>query len=175
MSRKPKKMKRILVIGMPGGGKSTLAKTLHEQLGLPLYHLDRLFWMPSWKERPDDEWEEIQTDLISRKKWIIDGSYARTLPLRLTKADTVIHIDLSRPVCLWRVTKRILRSYGKVRSDMAEGCPEHWDWSFYKWIWNYPRRHRLQILDLLYEIDPRVTVITLTNSRAVKKFLTTTT
>ena len=175
MSRKPKKMKRILVIGMPGGGKTTLANELQARLGLPLYHLDKLFWMPSWKERPDNEWTEIQTDLISRKKWIIDGSYTSTLPLRLTQADTVIHLDFSRPVCLWRITKRIALSYGRVRSDMADECPERWDWSFYKWVWNYPNRHRLQILDLLYETDNSVNVITLQNSRAVKEFLASTT
>ena len=170
MAHKPK-MNRVLVIGMPGGGKSTLSAELSRRLGLPLYHLDRLFWKPKWEQTPDNEFEKIQADLISRDRWIIDGSYTRTLGLRLTRADTVIHLDFARWLCLYRITKRVVTSYGKVRPDMGEDCPEHFDWEFYRWVWNYRRNHRPRIYDLLYEAQDRLNIVTLTKPSDVTLFL----
>lgn len=112
---------------------------------MPVIHLDKEFWQPGWGQIPKDEWRHRTEVLVGRDEWIIDGSYDRTLDIRLLRADTVIFLDYPRHLCVWRVLKRIASSFGKVRSDMAEGCPEKIDLTFLRFVWNY-RRDRYPIV-----------------------------
>jgi len=57
-------MRRILVIGIAGGGKSTLALKLGEVLGLPVIHLDAIFWKPGWESIPREEFRALTADLV---------------------------------------------------------------------------------------------------------------
>ena len=125
---------RILVIGSPGSGKSTLARQLGERTGLPVHHLDQLYWRPGWVEPDAETWHAQVRALAARPRWIIDGTYAGTLPVRLAAADTVVLLDLSPLRCFWRVIRRILGHLGKVRPDMAEGCPERFDLGFLGYV-----------------------------------------
>jgi len=134
-------VKRILIIGHPGAGKSTFAAELGKVVKLPLIHLDKEFWQPGWIETPKNEWRQLIEAIVQSDEWIIDGTYDRTLDIRLLRADTVIIFDYSRYLCLWRICKRIIASYGKVRPDMADDCPERIDLGFLKWAWNYRRDH----------------------------------
>ncbi len=138
-------VRRILVIGHPGAGKSTLASNLGMKTGLPVIHLDKEFWRRGWVQIPKNEWRQRTEILVNRDEWIIDGSYDRTLDIRLLRADTVIFLDFSRYLCLWRVSKRIVTNFGEVRPDMADGCPERIDLGFLKFVWNY-RRDRYPIV-----------------------------
>ncbi|MEE9375148.1 MAG: hypothetical protein V3V04_02305 [Rhizobiaceae bacterium] len=135
-------MDRILVIGCAGAGKSTFSKKLAKQTGLPLTFLDQIYWLPGWvgKQRPLFA-SEIR-ELIANDKWILDGNYKGTLALRLARADTVIFLDLNRMKCLWHVLLRTMRTLGKVRDDMPEGCPEQFNWEFIKFIWRFPQDYR---------------------------------
>ena len=137
-------MKRILVIGCPGSGKSRLSQILGEKLGLPVVHLDQLWWKPGWQNVSVEEFDEQLDAVLEREKWIIDGNFSRTMPLRLRYCDTIIYLDYSRWECLLGMTQRVLGSYGKVRPDMAEGCPERFDWEFVKYIWNFNRDNRVR-------------------------------
>jgi adenylate kinase family enzyme len=132
-------VKRILVIGHPGAGKSTLASELGKKIGLPVVHLDKEFWQPGWIRTPEDEWWQQVTSIITSDRWIIDGTFDRTLDLRLKRADTVILLDYSRYLCLWRIMKRVVANFGKVRPNMASGCPDKFDLEFLRWAWNYRR------------------------------------
>ncbi|MES2626184.1 MAG: AAA family ATPase, partial [Pseudomonadota bacterium] len=87
-------MQRIAIIGCGGSGKSTLANTLGQKLGLPVHHLDQLYWRPTWIETPKAEWESLQQQLCNQPAWIIDGNYGGTMDLRLAAADTVIFLDM---------------------------------------------------------------------------------
>lgn len=138
--------RRILVLGTGGAGKSTAARELASLLDLPLHHLDTLFWQPGWQPTADSEWEEMQQSLVRAESWVIDGNYSGTLRIRLSRADGVLFLDLPREISLWRAFTRALRSYGRVRADMAPGCPEHLDIEFFTWIWNFPRRSRGTLL-----------------------------
>lgn len=142
-------MRRIAVVGCAGAGKSTFARQLGERLGMPVTHLDTLFWRPGWRETPKDEWRETMQRLVREDAWLIDGNYGGTLDERLRRADTVIYLDMPRRLCLWRVLKRSMTHQGRSRPDMAEGCPERLDLKFLTWVWRYPNTSRPKTLAAL--------------------------
>ena len=137
-------MERIVIIGCSGSGKSTLARALREKLGLPVVHLDQLWWREGWQHVTREEFDEQLEMALAMERWIIDGNYSRTIQQRLPKCDTIIYLDFSRWECLLGVTQRVLGSYGKVRPDMAEGCPERIDWDFIKFVWNFNKNNRVR-------------------------------
>ena len=163
-------MERILIIGCGGAGKSTLARQLGDKLGLPVVHLDKLFWKPGWVESSKEEIDGKILEEMQKPRWIMDGNYNRTLPERIKYCDTVIYLDFSRFACLYGVFKRLLTNLGKTRPDMGEGCKEKIDWEFICWIWNFNRTKREQYYQMLNEAEG-VEAIVLKNRRAVKKFL----
>ena len=163
-------MERIMIIGCGGSGKSTLARQLGEKLRLPVVHLDQLFWRPGWVSISKDEFDRLHEAALAEEKWIMDGNFDRTIPKRLQRCDTVIYLDFSRFACLMGVLKRVLTTYGKVRPDMGEGCPERIDLDFLKWVWNFNKNKRERNYRLLKEAEG-VRVIILKNRRMVKKFL----
>ena len=63
----------------------------------------------------------------------------------------MIFLDLPRLVCVFGVIRRILKHRGRTRSDMGEGCPEKFDLSFLKWVWNFSDQKRDKYLSLLNE------------------------
>ena len=163
-------MERVIIIGCGGAGKSTLAQKMGQKTGLPVVHLDKLFWKPGWVESTPEEIDGKIRQELDKPQWIMDGNFTRTLPLRVARADTVIYLDFSRMACLLGVLKRVLTTYGKVRPDMGEGCPERIDFEFLKWVWNYNKNKRERNYRLLNEAEHAETIV-LKNRRAVKKFL----
>jgi adenylate kinase family enzyme len=163
-------MQRVLVIGPGGAGKTTVASILAERLGLPLIHLDALYWHPGWTPTPPDEWQRVVESLIAQPRWVMDGNYGGTLDIRLAACDTVIFLDLPRHVSLWRILKRRVRYLRRVRPDIAPGCPEQLTWEFVRWVWTYPKRRRGKILERLRALQGRQVVI-LSSSREVRHFL----
>ena len=163
-------MKRIVIIGCGGAGKSTLARQLGEKLDIPVVHLDKLFWNPGWVEKSKKEFDALHEQELAKEKWIMDGNFNRTMPQRIARCDTVIYLDFSRIVCLLGVLKRVLTTYGKVRPDMGEGCPERIDFEFLKWVWSYNKNKRERNYKLLNEAQHAETIV-LKNRRMVRKFL----
>lgn len=153
-------MRRVVVIGCSGSGKSTLTRQLAERTGLPAIHLDRHYWRPGWTQPARGDWLAQVATLVAADRWIMDGHYASTLPMRLARADTLIHLDLSMPVCLTRVLRRTLADYGRPRAELPAGCPERFDLEFLRYIWNYRRTHRPRILDLVAGFDGRRLIFT---------------
>jgi adenylate kinase family enzyme len=166
-------VKRILVIGTGGSGKTTVARRLAQRTGLPLIHLDALYWRSGWQPTPTDDWRAKVQTLISRDAWIIDGNYGGTLDARLEACDTVVFLDLPRLVCLWRVLRRQVRHFGQVRPELPPGCRERLSWEFLAWIWTYPARRRSDILRRLAALDKRKRVAILRSSAAIDEFLAT--
>ena len=133
---------RILIIGSPGSGKSTLGRALAERTGLPLYHLDQLYWTEGWCEDDKTAWLARLDAALAGPRWIIEGNYSSTLERRLASADKVVLLDLSPFRCTWRIIRRTLALHGKVRPDMAADCPERFDLGF---LW-YTLSFRLRVL-----------------------------
>ena len=93
------KYRRICILGNSGAGKSTLAAALGDVSGLPVVHLDRIFWKPGWIEAPEAEVRAAMTAAAENDAWIIDGNFKKTLPQRLEKADLVIYIITRFSAC----------------------------------------------------------------------------
>ena len=164
-------MKKILIIGSGGAGKSTLSRQLGAILNLEVIHLDALYWHSGWVETPKPEWRQIVQELTVRESWVMDGNYSGTMDIRLLAADTIIFLDFPRILCLWRVIKRGWQYAGKTRPDMGSGCPEQLNWEFLKWVWTYPRDRRPGILEKLSQLAPHQKVIILRSPSEVKQFL----
>ena len=142
-------MQKVLILGCPGAGKSTFARRLHAVTGLPLHYLDRLWHRPDRSTAAPEDFDRALAQILAQDRWIVDGNYLRTLPRRLARCDAVVLLDYPRRVCLFRALRRILTWRGRTRPDMAAGCPERLDGEFVRWIWEFHRTQRPQVLELL--------------------------
>jgi adenylate kinase family enzyme len=164
-------VKKVVVIGSSGAGKSVFSTRLGEITGLPVIHLDKYHWRAGWTEPPKDEWRRRVEELAGGESWIIDGNFGGTMEIRLAKCDTAILLDLPRHVCTWRVIKRVIKYYGRTRPDLAAECPEKIDLSFIKWVWRFPQDTRPVVIERLSRVADSVSIIRLTSAEQVGQFL----
>jgi adenylate kinase family enzyme len=165
MADESEKPERICVIGCPGTGKSTLAVRAGHALDLPVYHLDRMFWRAGWVQRDEREFDAALREVIARDRWIIDGNYARTMPLRFPRAQAIVWLDLPLRDALWGVLRRYAHTRGRNRPDMGDGCPERWDWEFIQWVLGFNARQRNR--EHIQKWAPQAKVIHITRRRQV--------
>lgn len=157
-------MKKVLVIGCPGSGKSVFSRELAQKTGLPLIHLDATYHQDIWDENKDvkkRQWRERIAVLIEQEAWIMDGNYKSTLDIRVPAADTIIFLDYSRAVTLARAFRRQWQYRRKRRSDMPAEWKEHMSRDFLGFIWSYRRIERPKVLALLdkYERGREIRVL----------------
>ncbi|MEZ4492013.1 MAG: GNAT family N-acetyltransferase [Dehalococcoidia bacterium] len=165
-------MERVVIIGNGGAGKSTLARRLGAFTGLPVYHLDRLFWHAGWIPTPDETWRPLVNSLIATDRWIAEGNYGGTMAERLKRADTIIWLDYPRFTCTRRAFWRGLSQFGRTRQhDMAPGCPERVDREFLAWVWNYQAHRRPGVKQLLRAQPRDKKIIVLRNDNHAARFL----
>lgn len=136
-------MKKIMVIGCPGSGKSTLSVALQKRTGIPLYHLDMMYWNPDKTTVEKSVFLGRLSAVLEGDAWILDGNYASTMELRLAACDTVIFLDYPQEVCLCGIRER----RGKPRSDMPWVETEE-DAEFIRFIKNFGEQQRPQIIEL---------------------------
>lgn len=164
-------MKRIMVIGCCGSGKSTLSRKLHQITGLELIHLDQHYWKPNWTETPPDEWEIVVRNLVKKDNWITDGNYGGTMDIRIEAADTIIFMNFPPLVCLRRVLWRTLKYLNRERPDMPEGCRERFELQFFLYVLNYRRTRSKGILEKLSKVSEEKQVHVLNNDKETEVFI----
>ena len=120
---------------------------------------------------PKDEQIAVQNDLVKKETWIIDGNYGSTMDIRLNAADTIIFLDLSRRICMYRAFKRMIQHRNQTRPDMGEGCEERFSFAFFKWIWNYPTKQKPIILNHLIQLSTNKEIIILKSPREIEEFM----
>ena len=142
---------RIMIIGRPGSGKSTFSLDLHRALGIPLYHLDKIFFEASWTERNYQEFLDLQNQWVQAPSWIIDGNSTKSYELRYQKATHCIYFNFPRSLCYWRVFKRLWDKNPNI-DDRAEECDEVVRWPLLKYMWNFESRvyPKLELLKKQY-------------------------
>ena len=127
---------RIAIIGYSGSGKSTAAQKLGEKYGIPVLHMDTVYWRKNWSQRPAEECRRIVNDFMeSNTDWVIDGNYKKLYQTeRFDRADIILFFSFNRYKCLYNIVKRYIKYHGTSRPDIAEGCNEKIDWEFIRWV-----------------------------------------
>lgn len=146
-------MKKVIIIGCPGSGKTTFAEKLNKCTELPLYYLDAIWHKPDKTHISREEFDERIAEIFNQREWIIDGNYKRTIEMRLRECDTIFLFDLPTEVCLQGVIDRI----GKSRYDLP-WLETELDQEFKQFIEDFPIDTLPYIYDLLekYKADKNV-------------------
>ncbi len=164
-------MKKIIVIGCGGSGKSTFSRKLSEVTGLALFHLDQYYWKANWVKSDKEEWAQVVEVLCQKPNWIMDGNYGGTMDLRMRYVDTVVYLNFPTLLCLWRVIKRTLAFLGKSRPDMPPSCNEHFSLEFLHYVANYNRTRRPVVLQKLNALHRKKRIHIFTHDRQLDSFI----
>jgi adenylate kinase family enzyme len=166
-------MQRVLVMGSSGSGKSTFARKLAGMCGLPFVSIDQIYWQPGWREPKPEEFTARMTCEAEKPAWVIDGNYTSrgAGELRRARADTIVWFDLPRWKCMVSVLRRSATGYGRVRPEMAPGCPEKFDLVFYRYVWNYRAVQRPKLLAYFSQLRADQQLVAFTTRAQATDFL----
>jgi adenylate kinase family enzyme len=167
------KAKRILVYGVCGSGKSTMARRISEITGIPWTSVDDMAWLPNWVPA-DDDWQVEQITLIcAGDEWILDTAYGKWIDIPLEKADLIVALDYPRWFSFWRLLKRTV-SRIRTRESICNGNVETWSkacdadsillWHMKSWK---RKRQRIRV----WQKDPSKRVIAFTTAREADLWL----
>jgi len=163
-------VKRVMIVGGTGAGKTTVALVFGDITGLPVFHLDQVHYKPGWMERPLDKKIEMAKALEAKPRWIIEGGLSSTYANRCRRADTVIWLDLPVRTRLVRIVKRRVQYNNQARPDLPENCPERLAPEFLAYIMRTRNSAREKIAQAIAEA-PHLTVHHLRTAKGVNTFL----
>ncbi len=159
-------MRKVIVIGCPGSGKTTFAEKLNKCTGLPLYYLDAVWHKPDKTHITREEFDKRISEIFVTDKWIIDGNYKRTIEMRLKECDTVFLFDLPTDVCLQGAAERV----GKGRYEMP-WIETEFDPEFRRFIEDFPRDTLPYIYKLLEKYNKDKEIIIFHSRKEADKFI----
>lgn len=164
-------MKRIVIIGCPGAGKTTFSRQLAAITRLPLVHLDYYYHDDKFDYENDKaSWRNKVNELVDKNEWIIEGNYKSTFELRFARADTIIYFDYPRRISVWRTLKRRVEYRNKQRAEMPPSWKEKISPKFMKFVWDFNETERPMIYELLKSQDNKKIII-LKNPLETKQYL----
>ena len=163
-------MSKIIIIGCPGSGKSTLTFRLKEILNVPVLHLDKIYHIDNEKHITRQElMEKVDTFAKSHDAWIIDGNYISTVEQRIELADTVILLDIETQIC---IQNAISRSQKERTADMAEGFDNSKiKDEFIEFIKSFKMQTLPKILEILKKYENNKKIIILKNYDEINYFI----
>lgn len=166
-------MQRVMILGQPGAGKSTLVRAMGGITGLPVFHIDHIHWKAGWVERSRPEKTALCHDIHVQDRWIFEGGHSLTWPERLARADTLIWLDYPASLRLRRVIVRSRHYFGQTRPDLPEGCPEEQvpNSEFIGYIWRTRHSGRANIAATFARAQGQKPAIRLANDDAVVTYL----
>lgn len=166
MTLDAKRIKRVMIFGVPGAGKSTFAEKLSTATGVPVLHLDTIYFDADWAKRNTEDFLKDQRDWIEKETWIIEGNSIKTLSLRYQQADLCLYFKVNRWLCLWRVFKRLVL---RRKTDcLPNGCIDRPSWRLLSYLWTFEKRVS-PILEKLKEDHPQTLIQTLETDQAANK------
>lgn len=160
---------KIAIVGAPGTGKTTLSNILSKLYNIEATHIDGIHHMENWVQRDKDERDRMILDVVSKDKWIIDGTYKATLKPRFEAADLIIWLDYSSFAQIKGVMTRFLKNKGKEKPEIP-GCKEKMDKEFFTYVLRYNKDKRKNIVNNLEGID-KSKVIVFKNRRQLNKWI----
>lgn len=168
-------MQRIMIVGGPGSGKSTVGLALGRALGLPVHHLDRIYWGPHWGKLTDEDRQAAVARVLALPAYVLEGSSPATYAARLADCDTLIWLDLNPALRLWRILARVRRTRGKPRRDLPPDSPEDHPVHtrrFWRQLALSLLREQAEFAALAAAAKAGTRVIRLRSRREVRQFLT---
>ena len=154
---------RILILGCPGSGKSTFARALAARTGLPVVHLDNLWWRADGTHISREDFDRALGELLEGERWILDGDYSRTYEVRVRAADTVVFLDYPEDVCMAGIVARV----GQQRPDMP-WTERALDPELVALVQNYARDDRPALLSLLQQYPDKRSLIFTSREEAAR-------
>ena len=159
-------MRKVIVIGCPGSGKTTFAEKLNKCTGLPLYYLDAVWHKPDRTHITREEFDKRISEIFTTDEWIIDGNYKRTIEMRLKECDTVFLFDLPTDVCLQGAAERV----GQGRHEMP-WIETEFDPEFRRFIEDFPKDTLPYIYKLLEKYNKDKEIIIFHSRKEADKFI----
>jgi adenylate kinase family enzyme len=139
---------KILIFGIPGSGKTILARRISNSLSLPLFHIDKMFFEKGWIERDHDHFLEDIKSVLQKSDWILDGNGMRSLEMRFKEANIAIYCNLPRLLCLFRVFYRWISTLYTIKDDGPEGSSNTVSWKLIKYLWCFSKKYKKSIDEL---------------------------
>lgn len=155
-------MKRIVILGPSGTGKTTLSRRLGEKLRYPILHLDTVYWLKDWEHIDKPSFHRYMVDYMRKHdRWVIDGNYSNNkhFALRLRLADTIILLDYGTGASLKGIYERASKYKHQVRSDMAEGCVEGVDQVFLQYTAFYSKFRLKWLKATIFKYNKNSTIL----------------
>lgn len=141
-------MRKVAIVGCGGSGKSHVARELGRILDAPVTHLDAAFYDDEWNALPRDKFADVQRELVSQPRWVIDGNYNSTLQVRLEACDTVVLMDVSTAAALYGIFSRQLRHGAGHKGN---GVHNRIHWGVIKYVATYRRKMRPRVMAKIEE------------------------
>ena len=161
---------KIAVVGIPGSGKSTVSRRIAKKTGLPLFHMDTLFWKSGWTLAPEAEYVAKQKEIIrTNERWIIEGYVDRPLSDSVTNADLIVYLDYPGWLCASRYAKRFFQYRNITRPELPEDCYDRFHFNrFWMILWH---RERDVLEDALTLVKDQSKIVRLKSPRELEEYL----